>query len=429
MNDLGIGSRGTQVELLQLALNRAGFSDLIIDGIFGQLTLRALLDFQAANGLAQSCFTDTDTWTALTPYLIGYKTHTIQSGDTLYHLAQSFGTSVDAIMTANPGIDPEFLAVDSNIIIPLNFDIVPTNINFTSTILDYSIFGLAARYPFIQTGTIGKSVIGKDLHYLSIGTGEHQVFYNASHHANEWITTPILMKFLENYAKSVSLDGEIGGISAEDIYDTTTLYIVPMVNPDGVDLVTGELSSGVFYDYANTLAQNYPEIPFPDGWKANIRGVDLNLQYPAGWDEARDFKYEQGFTLPGPRDFVGSDPLSEPESLAVYQFTVDHDFSLTMAYHTQGQVIFWKYKDYLPPNSYEIALEFSRLSGYAAEETPYGSGNAGYKDWFIQKYNRPGYTIEAGLGVNPLPISQFDEIYSDNEAMLALGAIITAIGV
>jgi len=429
MNDLGIGSRGTQVELLQLALNRAGFSDLIIDGIFGQLTLRALLDFQAANGLAQSCFTDTDTWTVLTPYLIGYKTHTIQSGDTLYHLAQDFGTSVDAIMTANPGIDPEFLAIDSSIIIPLNFDIVPTNINFTSTILDYSIFGLAARYPFIETGTIGKSVMGKDLHYLSIGMGEHQVFYNASHHANEWITTPILMKFLENYAKSVSMDGEIGGISAEDIYDTTTLYIVPMVNPDGVDLVTGELSSGGFYDYANMLAQNYPEIPFPDGWKANIRGVDLNLQYPAGWDEARDFKYEQGFTLPGPRDFVGSEPLSEPESLAVHQFTLDHDSSLTMAYHTQGQVIFWKYKDYLPPNSYEIALEFSRLSGYAAEETPYGSGNAGYKDWFIQEYNRPGYTIEAGLGVNPLPISQFDEIYNDNEAMLALGAIITAIGV
>lgn len=308
----------------------------------------------------------------------------------------------------------------------MDFDVVPTNISFSSTVLSLSISGLTARYPFISAGTIGKSLMGKDLYCLSIGTGKNEVFYNASHHANEWITTPVLMKFLENYAKALSVGGEIGGIPAEEIFETTTLYIVPMVDPDGVDLVTGALTSGAFYDFAHMLSQNYPDIPFPSGWKANIRGVDLNLQYPAGWDEAREFKYSQGWTLPGPRDFVGSRPLSEPESLAVYRFTLEHDFSLTMSYHSQGEVIYWRFRDYLPPNSYEIAQEFSRLSGYAAEETPYGSGNAGYKDWFIQEYNRPGYTIEVGLGVNPLPIGQFDKIYNDNEAMLALGGIITA---
>ena len=49
----------------------------------------------------------------------------------------------------------------------------------------------------------------------------------------------------------------------------------------------------------------------------------------------------------------------------------------------------------------------------------------GYKDWFIQTYNRPGYTIEAGLGENPLPITQFDEIYKNNLGILILGAIST----
>lgn len=135
---------------------------------------------------------------------------------------------------------------------------------------------------------------------------------------------------------------------------------------------------------------------------------------------AKQIKFEQGFDKPAPRDFVGVAPLSEPESRAVYNFTINHDFSLILSYHTQGQVIYWQFQDFLPPNSFEIGLELSRVSGYALEDTPYNSSFAGYKDWFIQTYNRPGYTIEAGLGENPLPISQFDETYRDNLGILVL---------
>ena len=60
------------------------------------------------------------------------------------------------------------------------------------------------------------------------------------------------------------------------------------------------------------------------------------------------------------------------------------------------------------------------------EETPYASGHAGYKDWFIQDFNRPGYTIEAGLGENPLPLSQFDTIYRENLGILTLGMTATS---
>ena len=61
-------------------------------------------------------------------------------------------------------------------------------------------------------------------------------------------------------------------------------------------------------------------------------------------------------------------------------------------------------------------------AGYLLANVPYNSSFAGYKDWFIQDYNKPGFTIEAGLGNNPLPISQFDKIYHDNLGILILGA-------
>lgn len=151
--------------------------------------------------------------------------------------------------------------------------------------------------------------------------------------------------------------------------------------------------------------------------------MDLNLQFPANWEEAKRIKYEQGFNKPAPRDFVGYSPLTEPEALALYYFTLNHNFRLILSYHTQGEVIFWKYLDFNPADSLIIGQEFSRVSGYALENTPYNSSFAGYKDWFISKYNKPGYTIEAGLGENPLPLSQFDKIYSDNLGILVLGSI------
>lgn len=198
-----------------------------------------------------------------------------------------------------------------------------------------------------------------------------------------------------------------------------------MVNPDGVDLVNDYLKSGINYENAKNISNNYPEIPFPSGWKANIRGVDLNLQFPAGWENAREIKYSQGYISPAPRDFVGYGPLTEPEALALYNFTLSNNFKLVLTYHTQGKEIYWQFQNYTPQNSLAIGTAFANSSGYVLADTPYNSSFAGYKDWFIQQYRRPGFTIEAGLGENPLPISQFNEIYNDNIGILIQGATLS----
>lgn len=117
-------------------------------------------------------------------------------------------------------------------------------------------------------------------------------------------------------------------------------------------------------------------------------------------------------------------PLTEPEALAIYDFTLSHNFSLIIAYHTQGQEIYWNFQNINPPRGYEIGTRFASSSGYLLTDVPYNSSFAGYKDWFIQTYNKPGYTIEAGIGENPIPISQFNEIYRDNLEILILGAVL-----
>jgi len=212
--------------------------------------------------------------------------------------------------------------------------------------------------------------------------------YNAAHHANEWITSVILTRFVEDMANQ--LQPASHNEQKHLWHEKFTLHMIPMVNPDGVEIVT---KGG------------------PPGWKANACGVDLNSNYPAGWELAKAHKFARGYTSPGPRDYVGPHPLCEPESMAMAAFTKFTDPTLTISLHTQGEEIYWRYKDFMPPGAAKLAKRLSHVSRYRLEDVPDMSSHAGYRDWFIEHFNRPGYTIECGLGESPLPISDFDGIY------------------
>ena len=300
--------------------------------------------------------------------------------------------------------------------------IVKTDVPMTYELCTRIIQELAEAYPIFRVQELTQTAFGRSVWAVEVGEGDRHVLYSAAHHANEWITTPVLLKFMEQLAQAYTAGGTIYGVPAATILKAATIHLVPMVNPDGVDLVTGAIEPGSFpWNMARDLAENYPDIPFPDGWKANLMGVDLNLQYPAGWLQAREVKFSQGYTRPGPRDFVGRSPLSQRESRALADYTEEVDPLLVLAYHTQGEVIYWQFGDIEVPGARTLGEEFARISGYTLDDTPYESSFAGYKDWFIKTYRRPGYTIEVGLGENPLPLSQFDEIYRDN-----LGILVTA---
>jgi len=286
------------------------------------------------------------------------------------------------------------------------------------------IRSIVNTYPFCRTEILATTAFQRPIPTLVIGNGPRKVIFTASHHANEWITTLVLLKFAEELAQAIETGDRIYDRDARDLAERVTIYMVPMVDPDGVDLVTGAIQPGsAQYGFAEQLAANYPFIPFPDGWKANLLGVDLNLQYPAGWLRAREIKFNQGFTQPGPRDYVGNAALDQFESRALAGYTGYIDPELILAYHSQGKEIYWQFQDIEVPGARELGQKMADASGYTLADVPYASGFAGYKDWFIQEFRRPGYTIEVGQGINPLPLSQFDEIYRDNLPILMLGAL------
>ena len=423
MEILRLGSTGPDVKLVQSLLKRIGYEPVPIDGTYGPQTLQAVISFQRDNNLTPDGIVGPTTWYVFSKFLRGYDVYSVRSGDTLYKIARKYYTTLNAIITANPGINPNLINVGQMITVPYGLDVVFTDIDYTYEIMERDIEGLKTRFPFLEVGTIGRSVLGKNLYYLKLGTGPREVFYNSSHHSLEWITTPLVMKFAENFLSAYSEGRRIRGYNLENIWKQSSIYIVPMVNPDGVDLVLkGLYRSNPFYE--QLLSWNTTGHPFSQVWNSNIRGVDLNRNYPARWQLGKAQEPMLGIYGPGPTRFGGPYPLSEPETIAVANFTSQHNFRLVIAYHSQGRVIYWAYINLTPPESLGIANLFSRASGYAVADVPPEAAFAGYKDWFIQDFRRPGFTHEVGLGRNPLPITQFDTIYNNNEEIMLLSPLL-----
>lgn len=331
--------------------------------------------------------------------------YTVNKNDSLWKIAIHHNLPLDSLQLVNQSFKSSDLEVGQTVLLPtrVNKIIISDYDNYTYEKMLRDIQHLQHIYPFIYNQAIGSSVMGKDLIELQIGAGTQDVHLNGSFHANEWITTPIIMRFINEYVLSLTNKMPIRGIFTLPLFMDTLFSIVPIVNPDGVNLVLNGSSSAGEYKQ-EVLAINNQNEDFSN-WKANIRGVDLNNQYPAKWDVEAQRKP----TTPEPRDYPGPYPLSEPEAIAMANLAQKRNFIRMNAFHTQGEEIYWGFEGLEPPISEAIVNEYARVSGYNAVR--YLDSYAGYKDWFIQEFRKPGFTVELGSGINPLPIQQFPDIY------------------
>ncbi|MDN4085485.1 M14 family zinc carboxypeptidase [Paenibacillus polymyxa] len=381
-------------------------------------------------------------WAATQPYLIcgqllyirpsTDRKYVIQSGENARQIAKQFDVELDELRLANSGLAEHNFVEGKIIIIPEDHrdQIVRLRGEYSYEDLMEDLKALVHRFPFIEVGSIGTSVMGKDIPYIRIGQGTRKIHANASVHANEWLTTPCLLRFIEQYARGIDgaegrdaeqLHDEWGkptgnpwvyGGSPQDLMEHTSLWVVPMVNPDGVELVQqGVLPTHPLYHELRKWNEGRADFR---GWKANIRGVDLNDQFPAYWEEE---VRRRGKTGPSRRDYAGPAPLSEPESKALADLTEREQFDMVLSIHSQGQEIYWNYRDLEPKESRDWALQLAAATGYRAVKL--GGSDAGYKDWFIQRFGKPGFTVEVGLGVNPLPMRDYEDIAAEVGMLMA----------
>ena len=249
---------------------------------------------------------------------------------------------------------------------------------------------------------IGRSLVGREIPLLRLGHGKNVILYVGTHHGMEWITTYLLLKYVREVTEAYE-KGENTGF-----FDDNTVYVVPMLDPDGVELqING-------YDPMNPLYDRLHRMSGGDysKWQANGRGVDLNHNYDAGFDEYKKIEAEKGI-IAGATKFSGVRPESEPETSCLCAFIRAVEPSLLIAFHTQGGEIYYDFNGLAPSGAKTIAEKMAKISGYSVS-TPEGSAcYGGLKDWFICEFDRPAFTVECGYGENPLPLSDLEKIYSE----------------
>lgn len=282
-----------------------------------------------------------------------------------------------------------------------------------------TVFALAERYPFLEKQVIGTSCAGRDIFALKLGRSAEYVLLAGAFHGSEHITCTLLLKFLENLCHALDTCSSIAGLNAPRAMFGRGVIIVPLVNPDGCEIsIHGAAGCG-------HMAQKISKLCRSDylHWNANLRGVDINHNFDADWQELRALEQKSGIFGPAPTRFGGFSPHSEPETKALVNLCNKYRIRHVAAFHSQGEVIYWNYKGKAPRRSEKMAQIMATSSGYALDVPAGLAVGGGFKDWFIQKYDRPGFTIEVGLGENPLDTRVLPELYKNIEEMLMLCTI------
>lgn len=262
-----------------------------------------------------------------------------------------------------------------------------------STKVNQSLVSLNQQYSEItELVDIGYSAVQKiPIKALKLGKGEKCILINGAHHARESLTTILVLAQIEDLAEAYTKNETRHGYKVRQLLDTISIYFVPMVNPDGIELAMSQKPS----------------------WKANGRGVDLNRNYPTLYAKTVPTRY------PGAQGYAGPYPFSEPETQAIRDLCEAMQFETAIAYHSAGQIIYWWY--YQTGNLYNRSLVEAKLlasiTGYSLVPISQQRGGLGFTDWFIQYYKRPGYTIEIGQVANsrPLAWSEYTKVWKNNK--------------
>lgn len=295
---------------------------------------------------------------------------------------------------------------------------------FSKIIPDYKnrkeiIKYLKNTYTNLNHGTISNSLCNRTIDYIQIGNPKNQVLLAGAFHGMEWLTSLLLLRFAEDICDSVKNKKTISQVHIERFLNKRGVIIIPCVNPDGVEI------SLYGSDYACEYKELVDKVSNNDTsrWQANARGVDLNHNFDADWQRLHNLEISQGITGPSMTRYGGEYPESEPESSAITRLCKYSYIDHAIAFHSQGEEIYWDFGKHTPKQSKNMANIMSMSSGYKVSSPEGLAIGGGFKDWFINEFSRPAFTVEIGKGTNPLPLSDIDDIYKKIHEMLVLSII------
>lgn len=276
----------------------------------------------------------------------------------------------------------------------------------------------------------GTSADGRSLYVCTLGNPNAQssVIVSAGIHGREYLTVLLAMKQIEFYLTYYE-SGNFQGASYRDLFEDYCFYIVPMTNPDGV-MISQEGISSVRSPELRAQVEAIYQKDLQDGmtgqteidnylqyWKANARGVDLNRNFDALWEEYVNIK------RPCFAQYKGPEAHSEPETQAMASLCEGiANVRAVICLHSQGEVLYWNcgQEGKLMEDTYDFALQIANRADYKliAEQ----NNDASFSDWCALEKGWIAVTVETGIGLCPLDYEKFLPIWQDHYDLLPLTA-------
>lgn len=244
---------------------------------------------------------------------------------------------------------------------------------------------------FKDVSIIGKTLEDRDIFCIQIGNGDARAVFASAFHGLEYLTTPALISFAHKF------------MQMQQYHKKMTAYFVPMVNPDGVEIAVHGINPQI--GFHRDIIRSIGICEFTKVWQANASGVDINHNFNADWQSI--------YNSPAPTKYGGVYPESEPETRAIVSLLRKIEPELFIAFHSQGKEIYYDFNGLESKLARTNAEQVAKLAGYKAVKTEGTASFGGAKDWYIQEYNKEAYTVELGLGKNPLSHSQLDDMIRD----------------
>lgn len=254
----------------------------------------------------------------------------------------------------------------------------------------------------------GKTVMGREIPCIRIGRGKRSMVVNGAHHGLEYITSAFLTEFIKKYSECLIKGENLFDFDVVSFFNEISLYIVPMLNPDGVDIAVNGLD--ITNPWHRRLISLVGIHSFQKVWQANANGVDLNHNYDAEWKITVDF--------PAPSKFGGEYAFDQPETQCMARLIRAVDCDMLLCFHSQGKEIYYDFNGKHSDEARELAEKMAAISGYNIQKPIGTAAYGGCKDWFLEEFGRSGFTVEVGSGRNPLPISELENIFEDNTKII-----------
>lgn len=276
------------------------------------------------------------------------------------------------------------------------------------------------NYPFVKCKTIGYTHCKREINAFTVGNEYESVLYVGGTHGMEFITSRLLMRYFIRLCEHYKNCKKLNGYLIRSFLSNRGLTVVPCLNPDGAAICRiGANSAGELSEFVNRASMGDTV-----HWQANAVGVDINHNFNAEWDDVRKREREAGIFRPCPSKFGGDYPESEPETKAITDYCRTHNIRHALSFHSQGEEIYYTFGSKTPFRCYQLAEIMQSLTDYTLSEPTGTAVGGGFKDWVISELNKPAFTIEVGMGTNPLPDSDLDAIYDRLEEMLTTMAIV-----